>query len=100
MYYILFFSSTSRPIPCATPSSAGRTLVEEKPYFAIVTSVFILLREGVSLQTYHSTVTRCKSTRSNPCGLWQLLIFRIWKAACTKGMPTNRVLLALVWCCY
>lgn len=35
-------SSTSRPISRATPSPARRTLVEEKPYFAIVASVFIL----------------------------------------------------------
>lgn len=83
-------SSTSRPISCATPSLARRTPVEEKLYFAIVASVFILLREGVCLQTYHSTVTRCKSTCSNLCGLWQILVFRIWRAACTKGTPTNR----------
>ena len=89
-------SSTSRPISCATPRSARRTLVEKKPYFAIVTSVFILLSEAVCLQTYHSTVTRCKSTHSNLCGLRQILVFHIWRAACTKGTPTNRALLALV----
>lgn len=53
--------------------------------------------EGVCLQTYHSTDdTRCKSTRSILCGLWQILGFHMWRAACTNGMPTNRALLAFV----
>lgn len=93
-------SSTSRPGSCATPSSARGTLAEEKPYFSLVPSVFILLSEGVCLQTYHSAVTRCKSTCSNLCGLWQILVFHSWRPARTKGTPTHRALLALVWCCY
>lgn len=70
--------------------------MEEKPYFAIATSGFILLSEGVRLQTSHRAVTRCKSTRSDPCGLRQIPVFRIWRAARTMGTPPNRALLAFV----
>lgn len=60
---------------------------EEELYFATVTSVFILLSHSVCLQTYHSTAARCKSMCSSWVGgLWQILMFHIWPAACTEAL--------------
>lgn len=33
-------------------------------------------------------------------GLWLILLFRIWRSSCTKGMHANKALLALVCCWY